>query len=318
MNPHAVTPEAAGAIGEIPEAEPNGRAFLETVIGSSVVSTALRVAALGGITGSLFAASPWTVEPAAADSLASPQVPALRAGPHQPSAERHTASTSSHTGKEDTRCTQIVPFPGGYYFGKACSDDRIVKLGQSSSGNFSYGMLVMADGTDKCGYVKDGIVPTEQGPHKSADYCRQIARRILNPHSALKDLSCNPGDCSGGTPTTPTPKCKPEVQVYANFTTATRSPFNVYPTGKSGFVGLEGEQTNTISYRATVKQSSQVGPAAIVWGSKVDWGLTPQECVPLPVLINSHATNTSPPIKLNDFLPPIKTTTANAFETTSF
>jgi hypothetical protein len=169
--------------------------------------------------------------------------------------------------------------------------------------NGAYKHGVFKGGTYKCGYVKKDIIPTDHSPHKSADYCRQIAkRRILNPHTYLKDLSCDPGFCSGGTPTAPSPDCRPAVTFYANFTSATQSPFNVYPDGQSGFVQPEGEQPDTLSYRATVKPTSQFGPAAIAYGQKVQWGLTPQKCIPVQVLIGTHSTNNSPPIKLSDSL----------------
>ena len=267
-------------------------------MGSGAVHNLMRALALGGITGSLLAASPFIAETAAEDSLATAPVPALVAGSRQPSRQHHKPGASSHTGKQDVRCSQIVPYPQGYYYGEACSDDLLVKLGESSPSGFSYGMLIV-NGVYKCGYVQDGVVPIDHHPHKSAGYCLQVARkRIFNPHAYLKDLNCDPGDCSGGTNTKETPECEPEAAVYANFTTAQRSIFNVYPDGKSGFVGLEGEQPDTISYRGTVKQNSQDGLAAVVWGSEVSWGFTEQECVPMQLLVSSRANDNSPPIKL--------------------
>lgn len=302
MDLHSLSPETGGITQTLQEGEAEAPVVPASFADNSAVRIAQRVIALGALTGSLLASGPFVAETVAEDSLATQPVATLSAGPHHATQERHTPSTASHTGREAIRCSQIVPFPKGYYFGKACSDDRMVKLGESKPRGFSYGMLIV-NGVYKCGYVQDSIVPIERGPHKSADYCLQVSKqRIFNPHAYLKDLSCDPGDCSGGESTDAAPECAPEVNVYANFATAQRSVFNVYPDHKSGFVGLEGEQSDKISYRATVADSSRAGLAAIVWGINVDWGFTQQECVPEQVLISSHATNDSPPIKLSDAL----------------
>jgi hypothetical protein len=282
------------------DSEVNDRLSSLQAVGNSAVSSFRKCMAIGGAIGLLASMGPLTAEADTTDAYTSLPEVTLAAKPHQPRAEKHHKSSAvSHTGHEEPLCTDIVPFPGGYYFGEACSNDRIVELGESKSHQFIYGMIMMRNGTDKCGFVEKGFVPIERSPHKSAEYCNELASRdILNPHDSIKDMSCNPGACSYGTPTSPTPDCRPKVEMYANFTTATRSAFNVYPNGKSGFVGLKGEQSNNISYRATVKQSSRVGLAAIIYGKQVGWALTEQKCVPERLLIKSHATNNSPPIKL--------------------
>lgn len=282
------------------DSEVNDRLSGLQAVGNSAVNNFRKCMAIGGAIGLLASMGPLTAETDATDTFASSPEAALAAKPHQPPVkEHHKSSAASHTGHAEPLCTDIVPFPGGYYFGEACSNDRIVELGRSKSHQFIYGMIMMRDGTDKCGFVEKGFVPIKRGPHKSAEYCKELAGRdILNPHDSIDDLSCKPGACSYGTPTSPSPDCQPKVEMYANFTTATRSAFNVYPDGKSGFVGLKGEQPETISYRATVKQSSRVGLAAIVYGKQVGWALTEQKCVPEGLLIKSHATNNSPPIKL--------------------
>src|ERR1039458_8448380 len=148
MQPHLLSPEAEGVILTVPERGSEAQTLLESFAGNSAVRVARRVIALGAITGSLFAAGSLTAEAASADAPGPTPAAALAASPHRPSA------TSSHTGPSEDVCTDIVPFPGGYYFGTACSNDKLIKLGESNSGRFSYGMLIV-NGVYKCGYVKN-------------------------------------------------------------------------------------------------------------------------------------------------------------------
>ena len=296
MAPQAEQLSAEAGV-EMPGGEASRLSFLSLDIGGSVMNAAMRVAALGGITASLFVAGPLTGEAGGAEGPAAPAM-ALTARPHQPPKADHQAA-ATHIGETGVKCTWIMDFPKGYYFGEACSNDKLIKLGESNPRGFSYAMLIV-DGVYKCGWVQDGVVPVDHGKHKSVRYCKEAYKSLtFNAHAVLKDLNCDPGDCTDGTPTKETPYCKPEA--FANFSTATRSVLNVYPNGKSGFVEPVGIQPGKINYRATIAESSQVGFAAVVRGNK-GWDLMPQACVPTPLLISTHSTNNSPSIKLGSTL----------------
>ncbi|MFI5270908.1 MAG: hypothetical protein ACHQT9_02585 [Candidatus Saccharimonadales bacterium] len=297
IRPEDHSQEAIGT--NVPENENQDSTLMSSVLGNRVVQTAMRALALGGA-GIGFLGAPSAVEARGVDDQMV-QPTALTAGPHHTTGKHHEHRSSSHTGPQHVESTPIVDFPKGYFFGTAYSTSRIVKLGESNPSGFSYGMLIV-NGVYKCGWIKDGIVPRERGPHKSAGYCQQYYKPLtFNAHAYLKDLNCDPGDCQDGTPTKEDSDCKPEA--FANFTTSDRSVFNVYPTGKSGLVEPVGAQTGKIYYRATVKQSSDQGFAAVVRGQK-GWNLMFQTCVPTPLLISSHSTNNSPSIKLGNSLQP--------------
>lgn len=309
MEPQPAYPVIEGGIQTGPENEQGARSLLGSIVGSNAVRAAMRIMAVGSAAGALFASGPFAPELAVADGFQSPQPsPELVATPHYQATPHADTSASSPASQKALKCTNIADYPKGYYLGEACSDDLLIKLGESNPRGFSYGMLIVG-GVYKCGWVQDGVVPIDHHRHKSARYCQEASKSLtLNAHAVLKDLNCSPGECKDGTETKETPTCDPVA--FANFTTATRSVLNVYPDGKSGFVEAEGAQPHKIYYRATVALSSQFGFAAVVRGEK-GWNFMPQRCVPQSVLIQSHTTNNSPSIKLGDSLAPGEPSTSN-------
>ncbi|HVA10953.1 MAG TPA: hypothetical protein VNG32_02180, partial [Candidatus Dormibacteraeota bacterium] len=290
MEPQLPSPENRDASQMLLAGDIRNQTVVESPLSNAAVRTYMRVMALGGIVGSLFAAGAFVAETADADSLASALAPALVASPKQPTGEQPVANASSHTGRAKEKCTVLSDFPGGYFIGTVCSNDLLVrKLGESKPSGYSYGMFYV-DNTYKCGWAADGIVKIDHSPRKSAEFCRQHYKSLtFDAHAILKDINCPPGDCTDGEVTKVAPTCQPVA--FANFSTAARSVLNVYPNGKSGFVESVGTQTGKIKYRATVAETSQAGLAAVVRQKNL-WDFMSQTCVPQPVLVKSHATNT--------------------------
>jgi hypothetical protein len=270
--------------------EVDGQLSRLQTIGNNALRYARNVLAVGSI---MTVASGMAPLPGETETVAQAgpfQEGALAATPHHGGRTRHKppAYRRAHSQTAEQRCTWITDFPSGYYEGEACGNDKLTKLRTSAKGRFDYGSLLVG-GVYKCGWVKEGFVPTREAHKISGNLkaCQKAYKTMSNPHTFLEAINCKPGSCQDGTFRTPlTNEC--DHKFYQNFATAAKSVLNVQPTGKSGFSDYVGEQFGSVHYRATIKAGSKAGDAIMVRSDKLGWGMMIASCAPPQAGAVSH------------------------------
>jgi hypothetical protein len=249
-------------------------------IGNSALRYLRQGVALGGATALLLAMGPFTADTDATHTNTSPPEVTppevtLRATPHH--IEKDNSSPRSIRSRiARFNCTWITDYPRGYYIGEACSDDKLIKMWSSPSHQYDYGMFIV-NGVDKCGWAKKDVVPTMKAKGDPQG-CQTAYKPLLNPHSILKNIECNPVACDDGTVRTPLSSAC-DHKFFQNFATRSKSPLNLDPHhDKNGFSGYIGEHFGSVHYRATITSNSAAGPAIMVRSDTLGWGMMSAKC----------------------------------------
>jgi hypothetical protein len=180
----------------------------------------------------------------------------------------------------EEQCTRIQNIPRGFYLGKACaSNSRLIKLHNSYSRHFDYG-IVIVDGVYKCGWVVAGTIPTTKPKTKPKD-CQLQFHTLKYAYNFYKELNCPPGECDdGAVKQAEVPENCEDERGFENFATTKQSIFNLHPQpGNSGFSGAVEHAIRPLRYRARTRLSSEDGKAIVVRGNnKVHWLFVPEGC----------------------------------------
>ncbi len=200
--------------------------------------------------------------------------------PPEPTAVASDGEQPEFMKKDSDKCSWITEKPSGHYFGYACSSDDFVKLHNSESGNYDYG-VVFRNGRQICGWVEAGILNYRKRTERHQT-CMDIFRDRDDRYSVGKRFNCGEKDgeskCVDGRETELKADC--DHSFYRNFASSKQSHSNLEPDNNSGFYDYIGKETGTVRYRYTKKFASKKdGIAAIVRSDTFGWGVISRDCI---------------------------------------
>jgi hypothetical protein len=173
-------------------------------------------------------------------------------------------------------CTWITNKPSGYYIGQACGGDTLVKLHNSFSKKYDFG-VIKHSGRLICGWVKSDLLETKRRG-APASICLKYYRQQNNRAVIGEDFNGGNGERVDGTPMEVAQNC--DHHLYRNFASAKPSPTNLHPSkSNSGFYDYVGKEKGTVKYRFTYKYSDSRHSKAIdVSSYKTSWGYMKLGC----------------------------------------
>lgn len=213
------------------------------------------------------------------------------ARPHdaqQPPADTQSNPVASAT-KEDTPefakkdspdCTWITEKPSGHYFGYACKGDGFVKLHNSHSGEYDYGVITV-DGRQLCGWVEAGIIRRKTRKLRYQT-CMENFKDRENRYTIGEKFNCRErrgeSTCVDGKTTELSEDC--DGMFWRNFASSKQSPSNLKPNDNSGFYNYVGKEDGPVRYRLTRRHGSREdGKAVVVRSAQYGWGVMEDDCI---------------------------------------
>jgi hypothetical protein len=177
--------------------------------------------------------------------------------------------------KNSKKCGWIADKPSGYYIGTTCEGDIFVKLNQSESGAYEFG-VIKRKGRQICGWIERDLI-REREPRKDYERCSEYFEERENRYNIGKDFNCPDGKCVDGATMELSEDC--DNRLYRNYASSSPSPTNLKPNNNSGFYDYVGVVMGSVRYRFTKRRSSRKdGPAIVVGTDEYGWGYMSADC----------------------------------------